>query len=163
MAPHVIATPKSEVALFSLLIQIQKHLVFLFDDWQNLRCFYDIFILIKVPWCPTYHILLPDWTFCVVNCLPLAYPSTINNHFSSLKPFDRNIKVWPSALTCSKLDAGKWRKCFRLLPKKNSFFFLSYLSLFLSYFFFFFSHTSHFCVRFTHGMARIFFFSSNSS
>ena len=37
MALYLIATPKAEETLFSLLIQIQKHFVFLLNLWHKLR------------------------------------------------------------------------------------------------------------------------------
>ena len=62
MAPHLIATPKAEETFFSLLIQISKHLVFLFNVF-----FHEFFKLLKASKCSKYQILWPEWAFCFVN------------------------------------------------------------------------------------------------
>ena len=89
MAPNLIATPKAEETLFSLLIQIPNHLVFLFNVWRKFRCFFhEFFKLFQITdFVARMGILCSKLEVC----LPLAYPSTICKHFSSLKPLTQVI------------------------------------------------------------------------
>ena len=105
MGPHLIATLKAEETLFSLLIQIQKHLVFLFNVWHKLRCFFMKFSnCSKLP-------DVPNIRFCGQNghlwsklevCLSIAYHVTIYKHFSSLRP----LLVLGSHTSLSYLNAA---------------------------------------------------------
>ena len=98
MVPHLIATLKAEETLFSLLIQIQKHLTDIFNVLQKLRCFFhEIFKLLKAPRCSKVQtsdfVARMDILSCKLEvCLPLAYPSTIYKHFFSL--ILSNVSEW---------------------------------------------------------------------
>ena len=81
MEPHLIATLKAEETLFSLLRQIQKHLMFFVYVLQKLRHF-----LIKFLNCPGLPVV-PNIRSCgqmdllsikLDYCLPLAYPTTLS-------------------------------------------------------------------------------------
>ena len=102
MAPHLIATPKAEETLFSLLIQIQKHLMFIFNFGVNFDGFSINFQTAQ----GSQMFQVSDFVtrMDILNgklevCLPLAYPSIIYKHISSLKliynfqlvKFDQNL------------------------------------------------------------------------
>ena len=111
MEPHLIATLKAEETLFSLLRQIQKHLMFFVYVLQKLRHFF-----IKFLNCPGLPVV-PNIRSCgqmdllsikLDDCLPLAYPSTIYKHFSSLMTFAKQSS-FPATLNWrdSNLVPGK--------------------------------------------------------
>ena len=89
MGPHLIATIKVEGTLFSLLIQIQKHLMFLLNILHKLRCFFMKFSNCSQMFQISYFVAKMDISSPKLEvCLPLAYPRTIYNHFSILMPLD---------------------------------------------------------------------------
>ena len=105
MGPRLIATLKAEETLFSLLMEIQKNLVNLFNVWHKLRCFFMKFSnCSKLP-------DVPNIRFCGLNghlwsklevCLSIAYHVTIYKHFSSLRP----LLVLGSHTSLSYLNAA---------------------------------------------------------
>ena len=81
---------KSASCRIFLLVQIQKHLVFLFNVWHKLRPFSWNFQTSQGSqmFQTSYFVAGMDILCSKLEvCLPLAYPSTIYKHFSSLKPF----------------------------------------------------------------------------
>ena len=86
MGPHQIATQKAEETLFSLLVQIQKHLIFLFNVLHKSRN--EISLNFQLAqgsqMFQISYFVARMGILCskLEVCLPLTYPSTIYERFT---------------------------------------------------------------------------------
>ena len=120
MGPHLIAILKAEETLFSLLIQIQKYLIFLVNVVHKLS---DMFFM-KFSNCsrlPDVPNMCPEWTFWVVNWRfvchqPIPAPSI--NTFLHLCHWRTLMKTMLVPTTRAKSIVGICRMTFYISVEK---------------------------------------------
>ena len=89
--------PKSWRNVFSLLIQIQKHLMLLFNVLPKLRFFFhENFKLLKAPRCSKHQIFWPELTFWVLNRRFVCHQLYVNTflHLCRLKSREFMLKIY---------------------------------------------------------------------